>query len=78
MEIRSRRRIHEVFADRASPAALDELLASFLKERLMFNEAHQFLSLAVAWRPDLAIRRIRSQAASEPRPSPQGRAQGRG
>jgi hypothetical protein len=62
MEIRSKARILEHFRGRASEETIvNAVLAACLAENLMFEEDGKHLSLAVAWRPSVATRRIRQQ-----------------
>ncbi len=66
MEVRSETKIMERFCGRVSKEKLvNEILNGLVSEGLMFQEGSQYLSLAVAWRPDVAIRRIRAQQQEE-------------
>lgn len=66
MEIRSTTQISRHFSNRCSEDRLAaEILPAFLAEDLMFEEDGRVLSLAVAWRPELAVKRIREQYADD-------------
>jgi len=64
MEIRSRGELHQRFADRCSADELDEIVSVLVDEDLMFAEGDRLLSLAVAYRVELAVRRMRAQRAT--------------
>ncbi len=59
-EIRSREEIARQFEARASPASLDEILTTYIDFKIMAHEKEQFLALAIATSPHLAVRRIRA------------------
>jgi ribosomal peptide maturation radical SAM protein 1 len=62
MEIRSRRQIAEQFQDQVTEEdLLKKILEPLVAKGAMFKESDQYLSLAVAPRPDEAIRRLRAQ-----------------
>lgn len=63
MEVRTRGELGRRFAERATDAALDEILAAFEENRILFREGDRLLSLAVAAEPAIAARRIRASEA---------------
>lgn len=68
MGLRSTQRILERFATRARKTTImDDILAPMVEKNLMFEENGRYLSLAVAWRPDVAARRIRQQQEEDQR-----------
>ncbi|MCB2264296.1 MAG: radical SAM protein [Candidatus Thiosymbion ectosymbiont of Robbea hypermnestra] len=64
-KIRSKRKILERFSRRMSEAELDDYLAQWTSECILYREGEKFLSLAPARDPRSAARRIREMAREE-------------
>lgn len=65
-EVASRPRLHARFAEVLDPEGVDEILEHLTGQDLLFREGERFLALAVAWRGEVAARRIRAATRSTP------------
>ncbi len=57
--IRKHRDIQERFREHPEASELEDVLAGFIREKLMFSERGQYLSLALAVTPHVAAKRLR-------------------
>ena len=63
MEIRQRGQVEEALKGQGTPQDVNEIIEALLGADLMFAEGDQVLSLAVAYRCDIAVRRMRRYAS---------------
>ncbi|MBZ4372559.1 RiPP maturation radical SAM C-methyltransferase [Corallococcus sp. AS-1-6] len=66
-EIRQRQEIDEAFVEtgRASRAQVEQVLAHWLEERILFREGERYLSVAPAFTPQMAARRMHTLHAED-------------